>query len=202
MITDLYWNWKSYYYLVFFVQTKYFQQLFKLLRNTTQILQGRFCSKQKIYIYLNITVNEINFFCHFWLIHTRQKVNLMFYFSFQALILLQLLGFVCVPVYIACQASDCVQKFIIKEIRLNQLRFDSKLNKMTLRWDIYWHYLIIRTPKIESSSMRRLFQTYTMPQYLSKRFGGARLRVFFAILSLILYIFTKCSVSCFWFYVV
>ena len=34
-----------------------------------------------------------------------------------------------------------------------------------------------------------------MPQYLSKRFGGSRLRVYFAVLSLILYIFTKCSVS-------
>ncbi|KAL5013821.1 hypothetical protein ScPMuIL_008091 [Solemya velum] len=35
--------------------------------------------------------------------------------------------------------------------------------------------------------------TYTMPEYLSKRFGGQRLRVYFAVLSLILYIFTKCS---------
>lgn len=34
-----------------------------------------------------------------------------------------------------------------------------------------------------------------MPQYLSKRFGGTRLRVYFAVLSLILYIFTKCSVK-------
>ena len=34
-----------------------------------------------------------------------------------------------------------------------------------------------------------------MPEYLSKRFGGARLRVYFAMLSLVLYIFTKCSVS-------
>ncbi|WAR14453.1 SC5A3-like protein [Mya arenaria] len=35
--------------------------------------------------------------------------------------------------------------------------------------------------------------TYTMPEYLTKRFGGERLRVYFAVLSLILYIFTKCS---------
>ena len=34
-----------------------------------------------------------------------------------------------------------------------------------------------------------------MPEYLWRRFGGARLRVYFAVLSLILYIFTKCSVS-------
>ena len=34
-----------------------------------------------------------------------------------------------------------------------------------------------------------------MPEYLTKRFGGERLRVYFALLSLILYIFTKCSVS-------
>ncbi|XP_041377862.1 sodium/glucose cotransporter 4-like [Gigantopelta aegis] len=35
--------------------------------------------------------------------------------------------------------------------------------------------------------------TYTMPEYLSKRFGGQRIRVYFAFLSLVLYIFTKCS---------
>lgn len=43
--------------------------------------------------------------------------------------------------------------------------------------------------------MTYLPQTYTMPQYLSKRFGGTRLRVYFAVLSLVLYIFTKCSVK-------
>lgn len=39
------------------------------------------------------------------------------------------------------------------------------------------------------------FQICTMPEYLSKRFGGSRLRVYFAILSLVLYVFTKLSVS-------
>ncbi|KAK3105233.1 hypothetical protein FSP39_020356 [Pinctada imbricata] len=58
--------------------------------------------------------------------------------EFNAILLLQLLGWIFIPVYIACG-------------------------------------------------------TYTMPEYLSKRFGGKRLRVYFAILSLILYIFTKCS---------
>uniref|UniRef100_A0A672ITI3 Sodium/myo-inositol cotransporter n=1 Tax=Salarias fasciatus TaxID=181472 RepID=A0A672ITI3_SALFA len=36
---------------------------------------------------------------------------------------------------------------------------------------------------------------YTMPEYLSKRFGGRRLKVYFAALTLVLYIFTKVSVS-------
>ncbi|XP_063068007.1 sodium/myo-inositol cotransporter-like [Engraulis encrasicolus] len=36
---------------------------------------------------------------------------------------------------------------------------------------------------------------YTMPEYLSKRFGGQRLKVYFAALSLVLYIFTKLSVD-------
>ncbi|XP_031707894.1 sodium/myo-inositol cotransporter-like [Anarrhichthys ocellatus] len=36
---------------------------------------------------------------------------------------------------------------------------------------------------------------YTMPEYLSKRFGGSRLKVYFAVLSLILYIFIKLSVD-------
>lgn len=55
-----------------------------------------------------------------------------------------------------------------------------------------------------------------MPEYLSKRFGGRRLRVVIAVLSLLLYIFTKVSVrfsnivfsttffddgTVFWFYV-
>ncbi|XP_039259176.2 sodium/myo-inositol cotransporter-like [Styela clava] len=35
----------------------------------------------------------------------------------------------------------------------------------------------------------------TMPEYLSKRFGGRRLRVMIAVLSLLLYIFTKVSVN-------
>ncbi|XP_046903060.1 sodium/myo-inositol cotransporter [Hypomesus transpacificus] len=36
---------------------------------------------------------------------------------------------------------------------------------------------------------------YTMPEYLSKRYGGDRLKVYFACLSLLLYIFTKLSVD-------
>ncbi|KAG9271030.1 sodium/myo-inositol cotransporter [Astyanax mexicanus] len=36
---------------------------------------------------------------------------------------------------------------------------------------------------------------YTMPEYLSKRYGGRRLKVYFAALSLLLYIFTKLSVD-------
>ncbi|KAJ8350170.1 hypothetical protein SKAU_G00253000 [Synaphobranchus kaupii] len=36
---------------------------------------------------------------------------------------------------------------------------------------------------------------YTMPEYLSKRYGGNRLKLYFASLSLLLYIFTKLSVD-------
>ncbi|KAM3607791.1 uncharacterized protein V6R79_014021 [Siganus canaliculatus] len=36
---------------------------------------------------------------------------------------------------------------------------------------------------------------YTMPEYLSKRYGGNRLKVYFALLSVLLYIFTKLSVD-------
>ncbi|NXI83112.1 SC5A3 protein, partial [Rhipidura dahli] len=36
---------------------------------------------------------------------------------------------------------------------------------------------------------------YTMPEYLSKRFGGHRIQIYFAALSLLLYIFTKLSVD-------
>ncbi|XP_051869406.1 sodium/myo-inositol cotransporter-like [Pristis pectinata] len=36
---------------------------------------------------------------------------------------------------------------------------------------------------------------FTMPQYLSKRYGGNRLKIYFALLFLILYVFTKLSVD-------
>ncbi|XP_028292100.1 sodium/myo-inositol cotransporter [Gouania willdenowi] len=36
---------------------------------------------------------------------------------------------------------------------------------------------------------------FTMPEYLSKRYGGNRLKVYFALLSILLYIFTKLSVD-------
>lgn len=36
---------------------------------------------------------------------------------------------------------------------------------------------------------------YTMPEYLRERFGGQRIRVYLSFLALILYIFTKISVS-------
>ncbi len=35
---------------------------------------------------------------------------------------------------------------------------------------------------------------YTMPEYLRKRFGGQRIRVYLSILALLLYVFTKISV--------
>ena len=59
---------------------------------------------------------------------------------FQALVLLQLLGFVFLPVYIASKVC-------------------------------------------------------TLPEYMMKRFGGQRIRMYLALLSLILYIFTKISVN-------
>ena len=60
--------------------------------------------------------------------------------DFQALVLLQLLGFVFLPVYIASKVC-------------------------------------------------------TLPEYMMKRFGGQRIRMYLAILSMILYIFTKISVN-------
>ena len=38
-------------------------------------------------------------------------------------------------------------------------------------------------------------QVVTMPEYLRKRFGGQRIQVYLSVLSLVLYIFTKISVS-------
>lgn len=37
-------------------------------------------------------------------------------------------------------------------------------------------------------------EVVTMPEYLAKRFGGQRIRIYMSVLSLILYIFTKISV--------
>ena len=36
---------------------------------------------------------------------------------------------------------------------------------------------------------------YTMPEYLRKRFGGQRIRVYHSVVSLLLYIFSKIAVS-------
>ncbi|XP_013406675.1 sodium/myo-inositol cotransporter isoform X2 [Lingula anatina] len=63
-------------------------------------------------------------------------------FELNALIILQLLGWVYLPVFIACGVS-------------------------------------------------------TLPEYMTKRFGGKRIRIYLAILSLLLYIFTKISVDLF-----
>lgn len=38
---------------------------------------------------------------------------------------------------------------------------------------------------------------HTLPEYMKQRFGGSRIRVYLAVLSLILYIFTKVSVRVF-----
>ena len=38
-------------------------------------------------------------------------------------------------------------------------------------------------------------QVCTLPEYMKKRFGGRRIRIYLASLSLMLYIFTKISVS-------
>ncbi len=35
---------------------------------------------------------------------------------------------------------------------------------------------------------------YTMPEYIRKRFGGQRIRVYLSVLALLLYVFTKISV--------
>ena len=39
----------------------------------------------------------------------------------------------------------------------------------------------------------------TLPEYMNKRFGGSRIRIYLSVLSLILYIFTKISVCIFLF---
>jgi uncharacterized sodium:solute symporter family permease YidK len=36
---------------------------------------------------------------------------------------------------------------------------------------------------------------YTMPEYLRKRFGGQRIRIYQSVLTIMLYVFTKISVS-------
>lgn len=36
---------------------------------------------------------------------------------------------------------------------------------------------------------------YTMPEYLRKRFGGQRIRIYQSVLAIILYVFTKISVK-------
>ncbi|KAG2464615.1 SC5A2 protein, partial [Polypterus senegalus] len=50
---------------------------------------------------------------------------------------------------------------------------------------------------IRALQLKILTQVITMPQYLRKRFGGSRIRLYLSIISLFLYIFTKVSVDMF-----
>lgn len=55
---------------------------------------------------------------------------------------------------------------------------------------------LIRKARISSFLMNRgCVQVVTMPEYLKKRFGGQRIRIYLSVLSLFLYVFTKISVS-------
>lgn len=104
---------------------------------------------------------------------------------FQAILLLQLLGWIFIPVYIACGVY-----LLLKKPLCNFLFNEEIMCRFFVQ--CFFHCYIYLIPF--TFIIFRL-QTYTMPQYLSKRFGGTRLRVYFAVLSLILYIFTKCSVK-------
>lgn len=48
-----------------------------------------------------------------------------------------------------------------------------------------------------SANSNFILQVNTLPEYTQKRFGGRRIQVYLAVLSLVLYIFTKISVSTF-----
>ena len=48
-----------------------------------------------------------------------------------------------------------------------------------------------------SNIKRGLFKVSTMPEYMKKRFGGERIRIYLSVLSLLLYVFTKISVNIF-----
>ena len=39
------------------------------------------------------------------------------------------------------------------------------------------------------------YQVFTLPEYLEKRFGGKRLRVYLSVLAVVLYVITKIAVS-------
>jgi Na+/proline symporter len=75
------------------------------------------------------------------------------------MIIVQLLGWIFLPVYI----SSSVVK--------NQ--------------DIFYFFLI---------SYKYINKKATLPEYMSKRFGGNRIRIYLSVLSLTLYILTKISV--------
>ena len=60
-----------------------------------------------------------------------------------------------------------------------------ELNAMLILQILGWVFL----PVFLASSVA------TLPEYMSKRFGGSRIRVFLSVLSLALYIFTKISVN-------
>lgn len=70
-------------------------------------------------------------------------------------------------------------------------------------WSYFWSHGRCHCSACSGSSHHSVWrwpllhpmQVVTMPEYLRKRFGGKRIQIYLSILSLLLYIFTKISVS-------
>ena len=77
--------------------------------------------------------------------------------------------------------TQCYYTFLVTILKVVILLFQAIFVLMLLGWLFVPVYLSA--------------EVFTMPQYLRKRFGGQRIRVFLSCLSLLLYIFTKISVS-------
>jgi len=56
-------------------------------------------------------------------------------------------------------------------------------------------YFTLPVTHLWRASGAMIAQVCTLPEYMKKRFGGRRIRIYLASLSLMLYIFTKISVS-------
>ena len=110
-------------------------------------------------------------------------------FELTAIFVLVVLGWIFLPVY-----TRLLNKFkgsllffqLFFQLRKFQMYIKSRRESLSL-----FTFLVLINIK------RVVFKVSTMPEYMKKRFGGERIRIYLSVLSLLLYVFTKISVNIF-----
>ena len=135
---------------------------------------------------------------------------------FRAIFILMILGWVFVPVYIASGVSIMTSShpIVTSYTTMTSNNNDTSYKVSVKLFSDCQHNLILSSIcmccilhvssicmccilNVSSICMCSTLQVYTMPEYLRKRFGGQRIRVYLAVLAVLLSIFTKVSVSSF-----
>lgn len=108
-------------------------------------------------------------------------IKIFIWIRFQASLCLLLLGWVFLPIYLSSGVSTVMCKLQVFD------KIGSDIPSIFIRHSSMKH----------SYPLFFEFQLFTIPEYLSRRFGGNRLRIYLSLLALFLYICTKISVGYF-----